>query len=566
MAQLLTTTIDDTGNLTLPAGTTAQRPASPVTAMMRYNTSLNQTEYYDGTAWRNITDTGVEATGGTIIDTEIGGVLYRIHKFTATGNSTFTVTKGGEIEYLIVAGGGAGGCGNSNEGGGGGGAGGLLTGTVSVTPQAYTVTVGAGSAGTTDTGTNSPNGSNSVAFGLTAIGGGSGGCCSAASGSSGGSGGGGGGCGGARPGGSGTAGQGNAGGQGQWIVGAYPENGVNGNGGGGGGAGSPGISGAFRDPFNGTTLGSIGGEGQGLRLNITGDFLPYATGGSGGRGRASHFGSNGQPNTGEGGGGSAVLLSGAGGSGVVIVRYRRNVSTATSPNQTIRSSLPNSTVTDFTIPDGLVLNFDVSKPESYSGTGTVIRNLANTSNNGTLNNSPTFEKAAPDNGRLVFNGSNTFISTSNFLLGNGDVAWTLSAWVNTATAADGLGAGAIASNASGGPVYSSIGVNAGRISYWTYEGAWNRRIGNIVVNDSRWHLLTWVNYTNSTMAMYVDGRVDVDNQRSVSGNNNPIDRFGGSWTAIFDGRISSITINLNRSLTTSEILQTFNATRWRFGV
>jgi hypothetical protein len=68
------------------------------------------------------------------------------------------------------------------------------------------------------------------------------------------------------------------------------------------------------------------------------------------------------------------------------------------------------------------------------------------------------------------------------------------------------------------------------------------------------------------MAMYVDGRVDVDNQRSVSGNNNPIDRFGGSWTAFFDGRISSITINLNRSLTTSEILQTFNATRWRFGV
>jgi hypothetical protein len=213
-----------------------------------------------------------------------------------------------------------------------------------------------------------------------------------------------------------------------------------------------------------------------------------------------------------------------------------------------------------------VLNFDASDPDSYPGTGTIFRNLANTVNNGTIVNLPIFERAAPSNGRFVFNGSSTFISTNTFSLGNGNIAWTLSAWINTTTTADALGAGAIASNASGGPVYSSIGVNAGKISYWTYEGAWVRRIGNITVNDGRWHLLTWVNYTNSTMTMYVDGRMDVDNQRSVSGNNNPIDRFGGSWTGIFDGRISSITINLNRFLTSSEVLQTFNATRWRFGV
>lgn len=51
MATLANTTIDDTGYVQLPVGTTAQRPASPVTGMMRYNTSINSVEYYNGSTW-----------------------------------------------------------------------------------------------------------------------------------------------------------------------------------------------------------------------------------------------------------------------------------------------------------------------------------------------------------------------------------------------------------------------------------------------------------------------------------------------------------------------------------
>lgn len=35
----------------LPTGTTAERPASPVAGMLRYNTSLGYVEYYNGSAW-----------------------------------------------------------------------------------------------------------------------------------------------------------------------------------------------------------------------------------------------------------------------------------------------------------------------------------------------------------------------------------------------------------------------------------------------------------------------------------------------------------------------------------
>jgi hypothetical protein len=52
MAILKNTTIDDTGSIKIPGGTTAQRPASPVAGMYRYNTDLSAYEYYNGTTWR----------------------------------------------------------------------------------------------------------------------------------------------------------------------------------------------------------------------------------------------------------------------------------------------------------------------------------------------------------------------------------------------------------------------------------------------------------------------------------------------------------------------------------
>lgn len=54
MATLKNTTINDTGYLQLPVGTTAQRPVSPAAGMMRVNTSTNYLEFYTGTAWGNI--------------------------------------------------------------------------------------------------------------------------------------------------------------------------------------------------------------------------------------------------------------------------------------------------------------------------------------------------------------------------------------------------------------------------------------------------------------------------------------------------------------------------------
>ena len=54
MATLQKTTIDDTGFLQLPKGTTAERPGTPVAGMMRFNTSTALMEFYNGTTWLNL--------------------------------------------------------------------------------------------------------------------------------------------------------------------------------------------------------------------------------------------------------------------------------------------------------------------------------------------------------------------------------------------------------------------------------------------------------------------------------------------------------------------------------
>lgn len=170
-------------------------------------------------------------------------------------------------------------------------------------------------------------------------------------------------------------------------------------------------------------------------------------------------------------------------------------------------------------------------------------------------------------GSFSFDGAANYITIPNTTLGNGNIPWTVSAWMKTTTTTNVLGQGAILSNAASGPVYSVMGVNNGKIVYWTYQSsAWSQKLGvGKTVNDGNWHMLTWVNYNNFTMDMYVDGILDSNVLNSTSGNNNPVDRIGGSWNSLFPGSISVLS-RYNRALTATEVQQNFNALRGRYGL
>ncbi len=268
----------------------------------------------------------VQATGGTVITSD----GYTIHTFTAGG--TFTVTAGGEVEYLIVGGGGGGGA--AGGGGGGGGGGGFRTGSITVAPLAYTITVGAG-------GPPDASGNPSSAFGIEGAGGGKGATPATAAGTGGS--GGGGSRDGVQPGAAGntpstTPPQGYAGGTSDTTGGNFWRGGS-----GGGGAGGSGSNGGGDQ----SSLGEFAGDGgPGKASSISGSEVYYAGGGGGynagntaagnrgdggigggGAGGQANQGSpvapavSGTANTGGGGGGGRFGSGASGGSGIVIVRY-----------------------------------------------------------------------------------------------------------------------------------------------------------------------------------------------------------------------------------------------------
>ena len=341
--------------------------------------------FIDSTQGWLVTDSGLQseaptaefitATGGTITTVDTN---YKVHTFTGPG--TFTVCSTGnaagsnEISYLIVAGGGGGGGGNQVSGdyeGGGGGAGGVREGKtpqctytqspiactsgsnngIAVTAQGYPIVVGGGGAFAPPPLNTTPGvaGTPSSAFSLTSTGGGGGGARNTPSGT----------VSGGQPGGSGGGGgQADTPTQ-QGYVGAgntppvSPPQGFPGGAGnlnpntptasgGGGGGGATVIGGASPVPAP-DNIGGAGGTGA--TTSITGSPVAYGGGGggsgyncagaagTGGGGTGSTFpsvaGTSGTANTGGGGGGGGsgnnhptATPGGAGGSGIVMIRYK----------------------------------------------------------------------------------------------------------------------------------------------------------------------------------------------------------------------------------------------------
>ena len=340
MAILKNSTSDDTGNFTLPRGTTAQRPGSPVAGMIRFNTDVNQIEVYEAGVWSSRDPSyNYASTGGTITSTD----GYRIHTYTSS--STFTPALSGYVEVLVVAGGGGGGANHA----GGGGAGGFIHDIryPVVSGTAYTVTVGAGGAGGVWSGTDTRrgvNGDDSRFASLIAEGGGGGGSrhddqsLGSQHGRAGGSGGGySNSVANVWSGGNAILGQGYSGGTSTYHTG-----------GGGGGAGGSGGNGTSSDGGSANSIAGAGGPGR--PCAITGTTVYYAGGGggglhqngpNGGKGGVGGGGDGGgygtlvdtagQANTGGGGGGAdgGGSAGSAGGSGVVIVRYKSSYNSVT---------------------------------------------------------------------------------------------------------------------------------------------------------------------------------------------------------------------------------------------
>ena len=578
MATLTSLNIDDTGHLTLPSGTTAQRPGSPQEGYVRFNTSISSVEYFDGTQWRDADNlTTSSSSGATVTEAVENGKSYTVYTF--TGNGSFTINSPGEIEYWIVGGGGGGG-----GWGGGGGGGGILSGATLVEPQTYTVVVGGGG---TALGRNpgyvygDTGGSSSITgsgFNLTATGGGGGAPWSNNTGRTGGSGGGGSGANSTRSG--FIAGQGNAGGTGPGTTQSSPYLGH----GGGGGAGEEGQNGP--SPRQ-RTIGGKGGDGR--CTTIRGFPMWYGGGGGGhspgaetteisygGKGGGGGGGNYYNPvdayfggtNTGGGGGGAygagANGLAASGGSGIVIVRHRKRTGKLSIPPR-----IPQQ---------GLMIHLDASTTESYHPgvAPNTWYNLAAKAPNATIYggtrtpNRPEFTQTPA--GSLTFNGSNVYAQI-NFRSLDMDFSkgQTIAGWIYPSES-DGSrrniydqaygGSGTLTHEPAGSISYY-FGTNGSNgqpyVGRGSGSGTFNQELAFFTVTrdqDARTH--SW--YKNGVEIVKTDaGGYDV----TANGSNNI--RIGLGYTTYYQGRIYEIMV-YNMALSDVGVQQLYEATRMKYGM
>lgn len=233
--------------------------------------------------------------------------------------------------------------------------------------------------------------------------------------------------------------------------------------------------------------------------------------------------------------------------------------------------------------DGLVLYLDAANTKSYPGSGTTWNDLSGNGNNGTLVNGPTFDSG--NNGSIVFDGVNDYISVPNQILGNlsNDNSLTVSVFANvnepSLTTRSGLlcnqkyqsevdpgGFGLVIESFGRFAVnltkdvdgvktsYESLGVSTlNRQQYAEYCFTYNSITKTVITykNGIQQGSTTNPNYGWSK---------NTTNRPTVIGVNTQ-----GGWGNFYKMNIGISKI-YNRALTAEEILQNYNATKSRYGL
>jgi hypothetical protein len=215
------------------------------------------------------------------------------------------------------------------------------------------------------------------------------------------------------------------------------------------------------------------------------------------------------------------------------------------------------------VTNGLVLYLDAANTKSYPGSGTNWIDLSGNGNNGTLVGA-TFSNS--NSGIISLNGVDNYISVPDSISWNFTTSVTVECWIY------------INSYGPGGVMFmhQQNGTDVGGFEFWSQNNnliRFNKNSSENIITSSavfstgRWnHVVATVEgsigkiYLNSTL---VGGTSIATLPDDVSGQL----RIGGYSNVGFyelNGKISQVRIYKNKSLSSSEVLQNYNATKNRF--
>lgn len=215
------------------------------------------------------------------------------------------------------------------------------------------------------------------------------------------------------------------------------------------------------------------------------------------------------------------------------------------------------------VTNGLVLHLDAANPKSYSKSGTTWFDLSGNGNDGTLINGPTYSSS--NGGSILFDGSNDYASVSNNVsIVNNNI--TLNIWAYPTSI------GVYKTLISSEPVLSTqngYGIRQRIDNVWWFVVG---REGNGESVQTNLNQNMWVNlsgtYNGSTMILYKNGISvgSTSSARTINFSNNlTIGILPTTLNDPYAGNVSLVQI-YNRALSTSEVLQNYNAAKNRFGL
>jgi hypothetical protein len=236
------------------------------------------------------------------------------------------------------------------------------------------------------------------------------------------------------------------------------------------------------------------------------------------------------------------------------------------------------------VKDGLVLDLDAAKKDSYGGTGTTWRDLSGNNNNGTLINGPTFN--ASNGGYIRCDGTNDFIevldnSTLDFGFSNFTVEYWFRKLQSTVTGFDNIwGPNKWNTGATPGTNEWSLSIGNGSVGTGNNYG-FNVEVGNTVYgtgeSSETLALNTWYQLIGmregGSLRTYLNGvikqnasPVGFSTSSSINnvGRNLRINNAGVNM--YYTAADNSIVRIYNKELTAQEILQNYNATKGRYGL
>jgi hypothetical protein len=243
------------------------------------------------------------------------------------------------------------------------------------------------------------------------------------------------------------------------------------------------------------------------------------------------------------------------------------------------ASIRNATISPRIVYDSsLVLALDPANPISYSGTGDLSNNLIPPEDIFTLTNGAGYNSA--NGGVFTFAGDDDYIQSNNSISYSLADGFTLMQWVKLSTYAGGTYS---QNNSDATNNFINFYFGGSTKLRWEVHAAGNSIFSDSDVPLNTWTLLTGTVSTLSTpyteapdiyglgtARIYLNGVLNgtpTTRAASPSSNNNIIlGAYKSSTISEYSNSIIGQTLLYTRELSAAEILQNYNALRYRYGV